>query len=224
MIIDTHVHFGEALHFNMPQSNVIEAMDKYNISTAIVSNTHSSECDFDQKLLPPSLQTSMIESAIEAIKFAKDYPKKIYAAIWVKPLQEKPSAELFQLIKQNKNFVKAIKFHPFHSSIPFDDPKCEEFIQMAKELNLPVITHSANDRCSECKRVLNMAKKYPSVSFVMAHMGLGTNNEAAIQMCRQQENLFGDTAWVPFENTIKFIKDVGSEKNYVWLRHADRRN
>lgn len=76
MIIDTHVHFGEALHFNMPQSNVIEAMDKYNISTAIVSNTHSSECDFDQKLLPPSLQTSMIERQLKQSNLQKIIQKK----------------------------------------------------------------------------------------------------------------------------------------------------
>lgn len=212
MIIDTHVHFGKSLDFNLSQKTVLTAMEKYGIEKAIVSNVQSTECDFNQNLLPDSKQQDMLLSAKAAIDFAKDNPGKIYSAIWVKPRLETPTPELEYLLKIHPDYVKAIKFHPYHSGLPFDGPECEAFIQLAELLNLPVITHTASDDCSSCIRVSRMAKKYPQVKFVMAHLGLGTDNEEAIELCAHQENLFGDTAWVPVEKAISFIKRAGSEK------------
>lgn len=212
MVIDTHVHFGKSLGFNLSQKTVLTAMEKYNIEKAIVSNVEATECDHNQQLLPEKQQKDMLTTAKAAIDFAKDNPGKIYSAIWVKPRLEQPSPELEYLLKIHPDYVKAIKFHPYHSAVPFDAPECEAFIQLAERLGLPIITHSANDDCSCVKRVANMAKKYPSVRFVMAHLGLGTDNEEAIELCSHIQNLYGDTAWVPMEKAISFIKRAGSEK------------
>jgi predicted TIM-barrel fold metal-dependent hydrolase len=57
-----------------------------------------------------------------------------------------------------------------------------------------------------------MALRFPKVNFVMAHMGLGSDNSRATQLIGKLPNLYGDTTWVPMENTIKFIKKVGSHK------------
>lgn len=212
MIIDSHVHFGSLGNLKMYKKTVLMAMEKYNISKAIVSNCQSVECDFQQKLIPEEYQTPMISSAKAAIDFAKDNPDKIYAAIWVKPFLEIPSAELEYYLKVNIDFIKALKIHPFHSGIPVTDAKMEPYIQLARMLDVPVIIHTANDPCSDCKNVYKIAKQYPDVRFVMAHLGLGTNNEEATEMCAELENLYGDTAWVPAENAVKFIKKCGSEK------------
>ena len=42
--------------------------------------------------------------------------------------------------------------------------------------------------------------------------GLETDNIHAISLCAKQKNLFGDTAWVPIKNVVKFIEKCGSEK------------
>lgn len=212
MFIDTHVHFGKSAGFEMPKETVLTAMEKYDVSAAIVSNSESVEADTSHNLLPTNLQKSQVDTAKETIDFAKDNPGKIYAAIWIKPHTEQPTPEFEYLLKAHPTLVKAIKVHPFYSALQFDDPKVESYIQLAQNLELPVITHSADDDFSCCKRVYNMAKKYPDVRFVMAHLGLGTDNEEAIELCAKQENLFGDTAWVPVEKAIKFIQKCGSEK------------
>lgn len=212
MIIDTHVHFGSSLNFNLKKKTVLLAMEKYNVSKAIVSNCQSAEYDHNQVIIPDRKQVPMISSAKAAIDFAKDNPEKIYAAIWVKPHQELPSAELEYLIKVNLDYVKAIKFHPYHSAISFEDPRIENYIQLAQTYDLPVITHTASDICSKCEHVYNMAKRFPKVRFVMAHLGLGTDNEEAIEMCAELSNLYGDTAWVPAEKAIKFIDKCGNHK------------
>ncbi len=212
MIIDSHVHFGSSLGFSMPQKDVLTAMERYNISKAIVSNVSAVEFDAEHNLIPENEQVSMLLAAKETIDFAKANPEMIFAAIWVKPHLEQPSSELEYLLKSHTHFVKAIKIHPFYSALPFDSPQVEPYIELAEILELPVIIHTAKDGFSECKRVYNMAKKYPHTKFIMAHLELGTDNEEAIDLCAKLPNLFGDTAWVPFEKAIKFVKKAGSEK------------
>ena len=57
-----------------------------------------------------------------------------------------------------------------------------------------------------------MAKKYPGTKFVMVHMGLGTDNNEAIELISKLPNLYGDTTWVPVHSTLKFINTVGIDK------------
>ena len=57
-----------------------------------------------------------------------------------------------------------------------------------------------------------MAKKYPKTNFVMVHMGLGTDNNEAIDLISKLPNLYGDTTWVPVESTLKLIRNAGIEK------------
>lgn len=52
MIIDTHVHIGNMLKFQMPEEMVIESMEKYGIDFSLVSNIDSTEVDFAQKEIP----------------------------------------------------------------------------------------------------------------------------------------------------------------------------
>ena len=101
MIIDTHVHSGSMLSFNMPEATVLKAIEKYNIDIALVSNCQASECDHQQILLPQEVQVPQIVCAENSVKFAKENPGKIFAAIWVKPQQEYPDEQLINLIESN---------------------------------------------------------------------------------------------------------------------------
>ena len=186
MIIDSHVHFGNALGFNAPCEMVLKSMEKYSIDKAIVSLLQSTECDHYCKVLPEENQVLQIESLKKTVEFARNNKGKIFAALWCKPLLEKPDLDFVQLIEENLDVVKALKFHPYHSSVCFNDYRIQAF--------------------------LDVAKKYPEINFIMAHLGLETDNIHAISLCAKQKNLFGDTAWVPIKNVVKFIEKCGSEK------------
>lgn len=212
MIIDSHVHFGSALNFDMKKEYVLEAMKKYKISAMIVSNCESTECNHQQKILPVSEQVKQIKSAIGAVQFARENPGKIYAAIWCKPLLEKPDDDLETLIKENLDVVKALKFHPYHSAVPFDDEKIESYMYLAEKYKLPVITHTGNTDYDSTDRVYSMAMRHKDIVFIMAHLGLGTDNMHAIELCQKLPNLYGDTAWVSMKSAVEFVKKCGSSK------------
>lgn len=215
MIIDTHVHTGifEDIDriVNMSEEIVLESMELYHIDFALVSNA-AVEYDCEWNPVPKEKQISQEDAFKTSIAFARENPGKIGILPWVKPATETVTEELEELIKANRDIVYGIKVHPFHSKIAFDSPQVEEYIKLAQKFQLPVITHTADCDEASSVRVYNMAKKYPDVDFIMAHMDLGTDNQTAIEMLGKLPNLYGDTTWVPLESTLQAIQLYGSKK------------
>lgn len=215
MIIDTHVHTGlfEAPDrtVNMTEETILEAMKLYNIDYAVVSDA-ALEYDCEWNPIPMEKQISQEESFRRSIVFARTYPEKIGIMPWVKPATETADEAFEELLKNNLDIVLGIKVHPFHSKIAFDSERVEPYIKLAQKYHLPMVSHTAD--CDEASpmRVYHMAKKYPDVDFVMVHMGLGTDNQEAIQLLGELPNLYGDTTWVPLESTLQIVKQYGSKK------------
>lgn len=212
MIIDAHTHTGSFIGFEMPEENLLTAMQRYGIDIAICSNCESAEFDCDHNPVSKELSKTQEEVFRANIAFARRNADKIRIMPWVKPHTQGVTAELEQLIKDNLDITVGIKVHPYHSFIAFDSPAVEEYIKLAEKYNLPILTHTGNSDEDCCMRVYKMAKKYPNVNFIMGHMGLGTDNSEAIELISKQPNLYGDTAWVPIESVIKLIGQCSSEK------------
>lgn len=212
MIIDTHVHVGKILKFDMPKEMVLDSMEKYKIDYSLVSTIDSSEVDFNQILIPKELQRGQVEANQEVINFANNNKSKIGVLLWGKPNTEGATKDFEQLIIDNRDIVYGIKIHPFHSKVSFDDKRVEEYIKLAEKYKLTMVSHTAGDECSKPQKVYNMALKYPNVKFVMVHMGLETDNEEAINLIAKLPNLYGDTTWVDPKNAIKMINLCGDDK------------
>ena len=212
MIIDMHVHIGNALGWNMTEEMVLESMKRYNIDFSIVSNTESVRYDHNFNEVPKEEQHPQIEALKRSIKFARKYPDKIGVMPWIRPESERLTNDFKEYIKDNLDVIYGIKMHPYHSHLAFDSSNLDEYLNLAEELKLPVLIHTGGCDEASPERVYNMALKYPNVNFIMGHMDLGTDNENAIKYIAKLPNLYGDTAWVPIESTIKAINTFGSEK------------
>ncbi len=211
MIIDTHVHIGTGLGFVMTEEDVLYSMDKYGIDHVVVSNAEAASHGHDRKLLPQSEQKSQIECLKKALAFARENPGRISLQHWVKPM-ENITNELKTLIENNLDVIKGIKFHPFHAGCAFTSAECRKYIDLAAEYNLPVISHTGTDYDDNPMRLFEMAKLYPETNFVMVHLGLGSDNKEAIELCSKLPNLYGDTTWVSTKSALEFIDKCGSER------------
>ncbi|MGN1139348.1 MAG: amidohydrolase family protein [Ruminococcus sp.] len=213
MIIDTHVHIGgKAVGFHMDEDMVIKAMDKYGIDFSLVSNCDSCEVNHQQKLLPKHRQISQEESLMRAIRFARKFPDKIGVAPWVKPLTEGYNNSYEKLVYDNRDVIFAVKLHPFHSNLPPTDSRVLPYIELAEKLAIPVVSHTGGCGATDPEHLYEVAKIFPKVSFVMVHMGLGTDNKKALDLLGKADNLYGDTTWVPMSTTISAIERYGSGK------------
>lgn len=213
MIIDTHVHIGgEAVGFNMNEDMVIEAMGRYGIDYAIVSNADAGEVDHQQKLLPEHLQVSQEKTLSRTIQFARKYPDKIGVAAWAKPLTQGMTKKFEEMICDNRDIIYAMKLHPFHSNIAPTDRRVLPYIELAEKLNIPVVSHTGGCENANPEYLYEAAKLFPNVSFVMVHMGLGSDNKEALDLLGKADNLYGDTTWVPMNTTIAAIETYGSKR------------
>lgn len=70
-------------------------------------------------------------------------------------------------------------------------------LESVRKYNLPVVSHTGGCEEAHSKYVYRMAVKHPDVKFVMAHMGLGTDNSEAVDILEKADNLYADTTWVP---------------------------
>ena len=213
MIIDTHVHIGgEKVGFQMSEEMVLEAMEKYHVDYAIVSNGDAAEVDHEQNLLSQEVQLSQEEALLRVLAFARKNPTKIGVGVWVKPLTENVTPELEKLIRDNLDIIYAIKLHPFHSKISPVDERVIPYLELAKKYHLAVVSHTGGCEEAEPVHLYEAALKYPEIPFVMVHMGLGSNNQAALELLGKADNLYGDTAWVPMATTEEAIRRYGSRK------------
>lgn len=213
MFIDMHMHTGgEAVGFHMTPEMILELMEKYKVDYGMISNGDSGECDHQKKLLPENLQVPQEKALQDNIDFARANLSKICLAVWVKPRTQGMTQKLWDLMEKNLDIIKAIKLHPYHSNISPIDKKVIPYIEFAKSHNLAVISHTDKEGPASPDKLYEVAKMFPSVPFVMAHMGLGSDNSEAVELLSKADNLFGDTAWVPLETTIKVVERYGSER------------
>lgn len=212
MIIDSHIHIGKVLNFDMQEETVLASMDKYGIDFSLVSNAEATEVDHDQNSLPTENQFRQIDLNARLLQFVRKNPKKLGALLWVKPATEGCTAEFEEFLVKNRDLIYGIKVHPYHSKLSFGSPEVAKYIELARKYSLPVVTHTASDYESRPQVAYEVALKNPDVNIVMVHMGLGTDNEEAIELISRLPNLYGDTTWVTPEKAIKAIEVCGSDK------------
>lgn len=212
MIIDMHVHCGVAEPFHMPTSMVEEMIEKYNIDHIIISDIRACEHTQDLTPLPEGMGMSQNQVLKETIEFARKHPGKISVMPWIKPSLDGVDDEFITIIEDNKDIVKGIKFHAHNSMLRSDSPLMEPYYEIAEKYNLPVLIHTGGIEEASVKYVYNAANAHPNVNFIMGHMGLGTDNEEAIEYASQLSNLYGDTTWVPISSTLKFIEKCGDDR------------
>lgn len=212
MIIDAHVHIGTLGDFYMPPEMLLESMDKYEIDYCLVSNIDAQEFDGNLQPIPAKKQKDQVTILKDTLDFAKKNSHRIGVLVWIKPYGEVVTEELENLIAENTDIIFGLKVHPFSSKTAMDDPKMEPYIELARKFHFPIVAHTGGCEEAEPIHMWNVAKKNPDINFIMAHMGLGSDNKEAIRLLSSLPNLYGDTAWVSTESTIQAMKEAGSHK------------
>ena len=118
MIIDTHVHIGNMLGFLLTQDDVIYSMQKYGISHGIVSSLNAAEFDHHLQPVPQEYQHSQLECLYDVVRFAKKFPDKISAAVWVRPFNENADNALCKAIEEKRQY-QSRQISPLPLKCPF---------------------------------------------------------------------------------------------------------
>ena len=210
-IIDAHAHIASWPTVEQSKKNLLTGMDTWGIECSLISHADctSFPTEHEAKVDP----ISGAEGLRQTIAFARENPGRIYIAAWFKPLIEpEPTEEFVQLIKDNLDVVKALKFHPFCERLPADDPRLEPYYALARELGFPVLVHTAVDENSAIYHLVNAAKAHPDIRFVAAHLELCSDHRFAIDAIAEVPNIYADTAWVDVDSCKLAIQKLGIDR------------
>lgn len=200
MIIDIHTHLGTVENrYHMPIDYQLKAMEKYSVDYAIISDI---SCGEPYSVGELDLQYKKNKKAIEIIT---PFKEKLGLMPWCRPNAEGYNKKLEKLIIENRDIIKGLKMHPNISNLAFNDEKYIPYLEIAEKYELPVLVHTKDSPFSKVSFVEEMAKKFKKVNFILGHMNLGGDKAESFRIIKQNPNVYGDTAWVTFEDTEKAI-------------------
>ena len=212
MIVDIHAHLASWPSVSLCKKNLLSSMEEYHIDYALVSHCDCSEFPSLEERYPIRKITQRA-GLKECLDFAKRHPKKIGVLVWINPHTEKLSPAFEKLIENNLEFIHGFKFHPFESKLQITDPRMKSYLDYIEKLGLPLLVHTAKDEYSSIVEVGKIAKEYPSISFIAAHLQLCANDKKeAMSVLKENPNVFADTAWVQGKDAKKVLRHIGIDR------------
>ncbi|MDE7386731.1 MAG: amidohydrolase family protein [Muribaculaceae bacterium] len=195
MLIDTHIHVGQFNNLYFAPSVVCNLMEHLRVSHYAVSSTSICEENY-RKVLDELRELIDIDG------------EKVLPVMWITPLGLKGNIAWYL---ESEIKWRMLKIHPFLN--------CEEwqkqpalFIEVcdiARELNLPVLIHTGNEKCCQCIVFENIIANNPDIIFILAH---GRPLQQAIKMANNYDNVFVDSAFMPVDQMYVFIKKASATK------------
>lgn len=232
-IIDAHAHIGK----HDGEINTKEKLDIF-VKSALPNK------DTVEKMLVSDLdvlhsQKSEYEGNKAALELFKNTDK--YALLASCNPKDGDVKNIERLFKDYPNEFVGLKFHSAIQNLDLANKKYEPYMDFATKNNLPCLFHSAVNtidggklnpnsiHISDPQRIYNLAKKYPKVPVVMAHMGAGwqESHDKAIDILvesvkKGDANLYADVSWVDIDHepthivkAIKRLKGIG-EKDWKY--------
>ena len=225
-IIDSHAHVGSHDNINYTKNDLdvfikSELPNKDTVEKILVSDLdvlHSAKDEYEGN-----------KAAIEIFKDASKY--ELFASCNPKYGNIKNIEKLF---KENPNKFIGLKFHSDIQQLDLSDVKYKPYMEFAQKNNLPCLFHSQVNilnnqiHISDPESIYNLAKKYPKVPIVMAHMGAGGNeaHDKAIDILVKSiqngdGNLYADISWVDIDagnkdHIVKAIKRLKGINDSTW--------
>jgi predicted TIM-barrel fold metal-dependent hydrolase len=222
-IIDAHVHhspndidfFGEKInHTVLNKALDLPDNNNYWVVKALVSNLECIDTVNHTPGRAPLLNE--IEGNLGAIEFCNTSNKFLPLAV-CQPGYGKAS-NIENLL--SKNTFYGLKFHSYYLGLNANHVLYNPYIEVAQKYHLPCLFHTANGNSSP-ELVYDLAKRFPSVPFVLYHSNFESDHVDAIRIVKESivnkdANLYLELSWVDqkveTDIIVSMIKEVGSQK------------
>lgn len=225
-IIDSHMHYG---HWRQEtnKNNLLNFdgafLDQFIKSPLDINVQGKAQQDNIEKVLISNLDCFVDEGMLnekngneKILKLCKENPKCFPLAACQPSKTQGNAVNINQLIQDNPNKFVGLKFHPRVFNLAADSPEYFSYMKLAERYKLPCVIHSDInfnvpadniDRVSSPELIYKLAKKYPDVPVVMAHMGAGDakSHQNAIDILlhsidKNDAKLYVDISWVDWGN------------------------
>lgn len=194
MIIDGHCHIGESESSPLSGEKLVSKMEDDGIDMTIAF--HSDPYDLDNDYIA---------------KVMKRFPNKIIGFAFINPCQRTAVDQLKRSIEVLG--LKGMKLHPVvHGYSLSNHLYVDPLFKICADKDLPVIIHGASDIFTHPYEFDEMARVFPEVKLIMAHMGFTWACDQARTVAKRRENVYLDTAGVAPAEIALAVKIAGANK------------
>ena len=193
MIVDSHNHFGIRKGINFPAEELIEWMDEAGVDAAVAT-------------AQPESYDNEYTAAMQ-----KKYPERIIGFAVVNPWLFNAEEELEHCFRDNRLY--GLKLNPLRHGFALDRHQIvDPLFAICEKYNKPVLVHGESDMFNMPGKFEEMARSFPKVNLIMAHIGQPDAVEAAIRAVNRYENLYVDTAGVTINTLRQAIEGIDPHK------------
>jgi len=178
-IIDVHAHYGKwffPIEADSPQA-ILHICRRFGIEKVIFSSTNAVVYD-------------MAEGNRELSRLLEAYPQ-FYGYVTLNPNYIEASKQEIQTYLASERFL-GVKLHPNYSGQALDSSESQELIKEFYPYGKPLLVHTWGE--SGVNAVTQVAKAFPSLQIIMAHMGgdglEGRGWRAAIKAAKNLPNTY----------------------------------
>ena len=207
MIIDAHAYIGSS-HRRYPlrvrsTRDLLGVMDRFGIEKACVSSLKAIQYDF-------------IEGNHELKQETERYPDRFIPFCVVNPRYwSEVEGEVVKCLSEWD--FGGLTLHPLEQGFPADCLSVKRLMEVVGRFGVPVAIHSAEDDVSHPRRIGALAAAFPSLTFIMYHMGRIFAFHDAIEVAAEHPNVILDTTDVTHHDGVveKAVSMVGDDR-VVW--------
>ena len=197
LIIDAHNHLGDRPGAVQTGAELVAKLDQAGVAKGVVF-----------PFVEGNFTNDFVKDAYE------QFPDRLIPYCAVNPW-ERDAADIVRRCISDWGF-KGLKLHPTINGYHLADPELvDPLFKVAEELDFPIIVHGASDLYNSPPEFAIMAKRFPKVSLMMAHMGFFWSVDQAISFAGEFDNLYLETSRAPIFEIQTAVKRIGAHK-VIW--------
>ncbi len=195
MRIDAHNHAGIRYGATQTGADLVAKLDAAHMDKAVIF---------------PFVEGSFSNEPMQ--EYARAFPDRLIPFCSVNPWDSGAAVDEARRWLGKEGF-KGIKLHPtLHGYHLADHGMVDPIFKVAADHEVPIIVHGASDLYNSPLEFAEMARKFPEVPLLMAHMGTFWLFQQAIELAKGLGNLFLETSRAPVFEITEAVKALGPEK------------
>lgn len=180
------MHVGQFFEKYYSPKYILGVIYSLKIQKALISSTTTCDENYEKVILEIN---QLVNLGYE----------RILPVLWITPKMLK-NDKLYLMLDSGIKW-KCIKIHGLIHNWAPNGKHFRQVIDLALKLQVPILIHSGGDKRCDAGSYLNVIKKHPAQSFILAH---GRPIDEAINVLSQCSNAWLDTAFMP----IEYIKSL----------------
>jgi predicted TIM-barrel fold metal-dependent hydrolase len=198
VIVDGHCHVGIGHEYQQSVPDLLRDMDTLGVDRAVI-------CPVDRCIAVDNREGN--DFVIDA---ARAHPERLYAFATANPWYGGRAAD--ELRRALGEGARGIKLHPALQGFMLCDELVYPLVEVAAELGVPMFFHTGTPAFALPTQLVELARRFPQVNFIMGHMGSTDFKAEAPAAAAQVKNIYLDTSWILPHWTQQAIAHVGPER------------